>query len=62
MKLVTFKAGEERLVGTLEGEDIVVLDVPNMRALFEKGSPVQEVAQRLRTNRRFRLKEVALQG
>ena len=62
MKLVTFKAGEERLVGTLEGEDIVVLDVPNMRALFEKGSPVQEVAQRLRTNRRFRLKEVALQA
>jgi len=62
MKLVTFKAGPEQLVGAVEGEDIVVLDIPNMRALFEKGSPVRDVAERLKTTRRFKLKDVALQA
>jgi 2-keto-4-pentenoate hydratase/2-oxohepta-3-ene-1,7-dioic acid hydratase in catechol pathway len=35
MKLVTF--GDEQRVGVLEGEEIAVLDVPTMRAYFERG-------------------------
>jgi 2-keto-4-pentenoate hydratase/2-oxohepta-3-ene-1,7-dioic acid hydratase in catechol pathway len=62
MKLVTFKTGSEQLVGALEGEDIVVLNVPSMRALFEMGTPVQDVAQRLKTTRRIKLKDAALQA
>ena len=46
MKLATFQAGEEILVGAIEGEDLVVIDVPNMRALFELGAPVQVYAER----------------
>ena len=36
VKLVTFGEGEGR-VGVLEGEEIVVLDVPTMREYFERG-------------------------
>ena len=36
MKLVTFGEGDGR-VGMLEGEEIVVLDVPTMRRYFERG-------------------------
>jgi 2-keto-4-pentenoate hydratase/2-oxohepta-3-ene-1,7-dioic acid hydratase in catechol pathway len=35
VKLVSF--GDERRVGRLEGEEIVVLDVPTMREYFERG-------------------------
>lgn len=62
MRLVTFKAGQEQLVGALEGDDVVVLDVPDMRTLFEMGSPVQDVAATLKTARRFRLEDVQLQA
>ena len=36
MRLVTFGDGDGR-VGVLEGEEIAVLDVPTMRAYFERG-------------------------
>ena len=62
MKLVTFKTGSEQLVGALEGDEIVVLNVPSMRTLFEMGAPVQDVTQRLKTARRVRLGEAALQA
>ncbi|MDA9439648.1 fumarylacetoacetate hydrolase [Bradyrhizobium sp. CCBAU 51745] len=62
MKLATLKVGQEQLVGALEGDELVVLDVPNMRALFERGAPVQEFAQRAKTTRRFALKDVKLQA
>jgi 2-keto-4-pentenoate hydratase/2-oxohepta-3-ene-1,7-dioic acid hydratase in catechol pathway len=62
MKLVTFKAANEVLVGALEGDEIVVLDVPNMRALFERGAPVQVEAEKLKTSRRFKLADVKLQA
>ncbi|TBW40674.1 fumarylacetoacetate hydrolase [Siculibacillus lacustris] len=62
MKLVTFAVGDEKLVGALEGEDVVVLDVPDMRSLFELGTPVQDHAERLKTARRFPLAAVKLQA
>jgi 2-keto-4-pentenoate hydratase/2-oxohepta-3-ene-1,7-dioic acid hydratase in catechol pathway len=62
MKLVTFQADSEILAGALEGDDIVVLDVPNMRALFELGAPVQEYAEERKTSRRFKLKDVRLRA
>ncbi len=62
MKLVTFKTKSEQFVGALEGEEIVVLNVPTMRTLFEMGAPVQEVAKRLKTARRVRLADAALQA
>lgn len=62
MKLVTFKAGDEILVGALEGDEVVVLDVPNMRALFELGTPVQVHAEKRKTARRFKLDAVQLKA
>lgn len=62
MKLVTFKAGDEVLVGALEGDEVVVLDVPNMRALFELGAPVQVHAETRKTARRFKLDAVQLKA
>lgn len=62
MKLVTFKAGDEVLVGALEGDEVVVLDVPNMRALFELGAPVQVYAEKRKTARRFKLDAVQLKA
>jgi 2-keto-4-pentenoate hydratase/2-oxohepta-3-ene-1,7-dioic acid hydratase in catechol pathway len=62
MKLVTFKAGDEVLVGALEGDEVVVLDVPNMRALFELGAPVQVYAEKRKTARRFKLDAVQLRA
>lgn len=60
MKLVTFKVGAEELVGALEGNDVVVLDVPSMRALFELGTPVRKYAEERKTKRRFKLADVKL--
>jgi 2-keto-4-pentenoate hydratase/2-oxohepta-3-ene-1,7-dioic acid hydratase in catechol pathway len=62
MKLSTFQAGGEVLVGALEGDDIAVLDVPDMRALFELGAPVQKYAEERKTSRRFKLKNVRLKA
>ena len=62
MKLVTFKAAQDQFVGVLEGDDVVVLDVPDMRTLFEMGTPVQDIAARLKTTRRYSLKDVSLQA
>jgi len=62
MKLVTFQAGDEVLVGALDGNEIVVLDVPSMRALFEQGAPVQVYAERRKTSRRFKLEQVKLRA
>jgi 2-keto-4-pentenoate hydratase/2-oxohepta-3-ene-1,7-dioic acid hydratase in catechol pathway len=44
VKLVTF--GDERRVGMLDGDDIVVLDVPTMREYFERGG-VEETGERV---------------
>ncbi len=62
MKLLTFVADGQQLVGALEGDDVVVLDVADMRTLFELGHPVQLYAEKLKTNRRFALADVALQA
>jgi 2-keto-4-pentenoate hydratase/2-oxohepta-3-ene-1,7-dioic acid hydratase in catechol pathway len=62
MKLVTFRVGKEELVGAVEGNDVVVLDIPTMRALFELGAPVQVEATKLKTARRYSLREVKLQA
>lgn len=53
MKLVTFDAG---LVGRLDGDTVVELDVPSTREFFERGGQVTE------TGRTFPLAEVRLRA
>lgn len=62
MKLATFTAGKETLVGAVEGNDIVVIDVPDMRTLFELGHPVTGPAAQRMTQRRFPLASVRLRA
>lgn len=62
MKLVTFTKNGKKLVGALEGTDVVVLDVPDMRSLFELGGPVQDIAEKRKTKQRFPLSEVKLEA
>lgn len=60
MKLATFQANGEEFVGALENDELVVIDISSMRALFEAGAPVQVEAQKRLTSRRFPLSEVKL--
>ena len=62
MKLVTFVANGKQLVGALEGEDVVVLDIPDMRSLFALGTPVQVYAEKLKTSQRYPLASVQLKA
>jgi 2-keto-4-pentenoate hydratase/2-oxohepta-3-ene-1,7-dioic acid hydratase in catechol pathway len=56
VKLVTFDHGGSRRVGRLAGDEIVELDVPTMRAYFERGAEADE------TRRRYALADVALRA
>lgn len=60
MKLATFKVGSEELVGAVDGNEIVVIDVPDMRTLFALGTPVKAQAEKRMTKRRFKLADVKL--
>ncbi|MBK5959004.1 fumarylacetoacetate hydrolase [Rhodoplanes elegans] len=60
MKLATFKVGTEQLVGAVDGNEVVVIDVPDMRTLFELGAPVKDQAEKRLTKRRFKLADVKL--
>jgi 2-keto-4-pentenoate hydratase/2-oxohepta-3-ene-1,7-dioic acid hydratase in catechol pathway len=62
MKLMTFEIGSETLVGALDGQDIVVLDVPDMRSLFELDGPVWVAAERRKTSRRVPLASARLRA
>lgn len=62
MKLVTFAAEGKQMVGALEGDDIVVIDIPDMRSLFELGTPVNEYAEKLKTSKRYPLASVKLKA
>jgi len=62
MKLATFTVGKETLVGAVEGDEVVVIDVPDMRTLFELGHPVTGPAQQRMTKRRFKLADVRLRA
>lgn len=62
MKLVTFAADGKQLVGALEGDEVVVLDIPDMRSLFALGTPVQVHAEKLKTSQRYRLADVQLKA
>lgn len=62
MKLVTFVAEGKQLVGALDGNDVVVIDIPDMRSLFALGTPVQEYAEKLKTTRRHPLASVQLKA
>lgn len=59
MKLVTFTKDGRTAVGYVDGDDVVVIDVPDMRRLFELGVP-QEVAARRKTTERVPLASVKL--
>lgn len=62
MKLATFTIGKETLVGAVEGDEVVVIDVPDMRTLFELGHPVTGPAKQRMTKRRFKLSAVRLRA
>ena len=62
MKLATFTVGKETLVGAVEGDEVVVIDVPDMRTLFELGHPVTGPAKQRMTKRRFKLSAVRLRA
>ncbi len=62
MKLATFKVGAEELVGAVDGKEVVVIDAPNMRALFDLGTPVQKFATQRMTKRRYQLADVKLRA
>ena len=62
MKLATFTVGKETLVGSVEGDEVVVIDAPDMRTLFEMGHPVTGPAKQRMTRRRFKLAEVRLRA
>jgi len=62
MKLATFTVGKETLVGAVDGNEVVVIDVPDMRTLFELGHPVTGPAEQRMTKRRFKLSDVRLRA
>ncbi|MEP7181485.1 MAG: fumarylacetoacetate hydrolase family protein [Betaproteobacteria bacterium] len=63
MKLATFSKDGRRLVGIVEGDTVTVVDVPDMRRLFELGGvAVAAEADRRRTRERFLLSAVKLEA
>ena len=62
MKLVTFSKAGRRAVGIVEGDEVVVVDVPDMRRLFELGTPVQVQAEKRKTTERYPLSAVKLEA
>jgi 2-keto-4-pentenoate hydratase/2-oxohepta-3-ene-1,7-dioic acid hydratase in catechol pathway len=63
MKLATFSKDNRKLVGIVEGDQVTVVDVPDMRRLFEiGGTTVSAEAERRRTKERFPLSAVKLEA
>lgn len=62
MKLVTFSKDGHQHVGIVEGDEVAVVDVPDMRRLFELGMPVAVQAERLKTTQRHPLAGVKLEA
>jgi len=62
MKLVTFSKDGRRRVGIVEGDEVAVVNVPDMRSLFELGGQVSAEATKLKTRERFKLSAVKLEA
>jgi 2-keto-4-pentenoate hydratase/2-oxohepta-3-ene-1,7-dioic acid hydratase in catechol pathway len=63
MKLATFSKDNRKLVGIVEGDQVTVVDVPDMRSLFEiGGTAVSAEAERRRTKESFPLSAVKLEA
>ena len=62
MKLATFSKDGQRRVGIVEGDEVEVVDVPDMRSLFELGGVVSAEANQRRTGKRFALAAVKLEA
>jgi 2-keto-4-pentenoate hydratase/2-oxohepta-3-ene-1,7-dioic acid hydratase in catechol pathway len=62
MKLATFSRDGRRHVGIVEGDEVAVVDVPDMRSLFALGGTVSAEAARRRTATRFALASVRLEA
>ncbi|HXD39952.1 MAG TPA: fumarylacetoacetate hydrolase family protein [Ramlibacter sp.] len=62
MKLATFTRDGQRRVGIVEGDTVTVVDVSDMRRLFELPGPVQTQAERLRTSEKYPLAAVKLEA
>ena len=50
MKLVTFDGGGSRHVGRLEDGEVAELDIPSLRAYFERGATAEETGKRFAVN------------
>jgi len=63
MKLATFEIAGAPRVGILDlkGRQVTVVDIPDMRSLFEQG-PVVQVAAALSTKQTYRLDEIRLRA
>jgi 2-keto-4-pentenoate hydratase/2-oxohepta-3-ene-1,7-dioic acid hydratase in catechol pathway len=62
MKLVTFSKDGRRRVGIVEGDEVAVVNIPDMRSLFELGGQVSAEATKLKTRERFQLSAVKLEA
>jgi 2-keto-4-pentenoate hydratase/2-oxohepta-3-ene-1,7-dioic acid hydratase in catechol pathway len=62
MKLVTFSKDGRRRVGIVEGDEVAVVNIPDMRSLFELGGQVSAEATKLKTRERFPLSAVKLEA
>jgi len=50
MKLVTFSHEGTQHVGRVDGDTVIELAVPSMRAYFEAGSPAKETGRQFTTS------------
>jgi 2-keto-4-pentenoate hydratase/2-oxohepta-3-ene-1,7-dioic acid hydratase in catechol pathway len=62
MKLVTFSKDGRQSVGIVEGSDVAVVDVPDMRSLFALGGNVSDEAAKRKTGKRYPLSAVHLEA
>ena len=60
MRLVTVEKDGAQLIGAWEGDDVTVIDVADMRSLFEMEGPAQKVAAERLTSSRFPLSSAKL--
>jgi 2-keto-4-pentenoate hydratase/2-oxohepta-3-ene-1,7-dioic acid hydratase in catechol pathway len=62
MKLATFTRDGLRRVGIVEGDSVAVVDIADMRALFDLGGKLADEADRRRTGQRYALSSVKLEA
>lgn len=62
MKLATFSKNGQRHVGIVEDDTVTVVDIADMRALFDLGGSLSDQAASRKTSQRFALSSVKLEA